>query len=73
MPYSAMITYAVILKYVEMMGVDVPVSRLSSEDCTPGGGLCLRHVEKHLQLKFRVTKLQDAPGSVVPSQCTGLC
>ena len=58
------------LKYVEMMGVDVPVS---SEDCTPGGGLCLRQMEKHLQLKFQVTKLQDAPASVVRSQCTGLC
>ena len=53
-----------------MMGVDIPVS---SEDCTPGGGLCLRQMEKHLQLKFNVTKLQDAPASVVRSQCTGLC
>ena len=51
------------LKYVELMGVDVR---------NPGGGLCLRQMEKHLQLKFQVTKLQDAPASVVRSQCTGL-
>jgi hypothetical protein len=29
-------------------------------------------MEKHLQLKLQVTKLQDAPASVVGSQCTGL-